>query len=133
MCCAVLSLLVVSNSLQPCELQPTRHLCPWGVSRQEYWSGLPWPPPRDLPNPGIEPRSPILQVNSLPSAPTGKPKNTGMGSLPLLLSLFHVNFLTQEPNWDLLHCRQILYQLSYQGTQVGLHQTKYLLHRKRSN
>ena len=39
-------------------LEPTRLLCPWRFSRQEYWSGLPWPPPRDLPNPGIEPRSP---------------------------------------------------------------------------
>ena len=31
--------------------------CPWGFSRQEYWSGLPWPPPGDLPDPGIEPES----------------------------------------------------------------------------
>ena len=35
-----------------------------GFSRQEYWSGLPCPPPRDLPNPRIKPRSPILQANS---------------------------------------------------------------------
>ena len=38
-----------------------------GFSRQEYWSGLPCPPPRDLPNPGTEPRSPTLQADSLPS------------------------------------------------------------------
>ena len=38
-------------------------------SRQESWSGLPFPPPRDLPNPGMEPGSPTLQVNSLPSEP----------------------------------------------------------------
>ena len=37
-----------------------RLLCLWGFSRQEYWSGLPCPPPGDLPNPGIEPRSPTL-------------------------------------------------------------------------
>ena len=43
------------------------------LSRQEYWSGLPCPPPGDLPNPVIEPRSPTLQVNSLPSEPPGKP------------------------------------------------------------
>ena len=55
-----------------------------GFSRQEYWSGLPYPPPRDLPNPGIEPRSPSLQVDSLPSKPPGKPENTGVGSLFLL-------------------------------------------------
>ena len=34
--------------------QPARLLCPWGFSRQEYWSGFPCPPPRDLPDPGIE-------------------------------------------------------------------------------
>jgi len=61
-------------SLRPHGLYPTRLLCSWGSSRQEYWSGLPCPPPGDPPNPGIEPRSPILQVNSLPSEPPGKPK-----------------------------------------------------------
>ena len=66
-CCA-LSRSVVSHSLQP-----TRLLCPWGFSGQEYWSGLPCPFPGDLPNPGIEPRSPTLQVASLPSEPPGKP------------------------------------------------------------
>ena len=45
-----------------------------GFSRQEYWSGLPFPSPGDLPNPGIEPRSPALQVDSLPSELPGKPK-----------------------------------------------------------
>ena len=42
-------------------------------SRQEYWGGLPFPSPRDLPDPGIEPRSPAFQVASLPSEPPGKP------------------------------------------------------------
>ena len=45
-----------------------------GFSRQEYWRGLPCPPPWDLSNPGIEPRSPALQVDSLPSEPPGKPQ-----------------------------------------------------------
>ena len=40
---------------------------------QEYWSGLPCPSPRDLPNPGIEPRSSALQADALPSEPPGKP------------------------------------------------------------
>ena len=44
-----------------------------GFSRQEYWSGLPFPSPGDLPDPGIEPRSPTLQSNALPSEPPGKP------------------------------------------------------------
>ena len=71
--CTVLIHSVVSDSLQPHGLQPTRLLCPWGFSRQEYWSGLPCPSPGDLLNPGIKPRSPILQANSLPTEP--KPKH----------------------------------------------------------
>ena len=42
-------------------------------SRQEYWSRLPFPSPEDLPDPGIEPRSPALQADSLLSEPSGKP------------------------------------------------------------
>ena len=41
-------------------------------SRKEYWSELPYTPPGDLSNPGIKPRSPVLQVDSLPSEPPGK-------------------------------------------------------------
>jgi len=67
---------------------------------------------RDLPNSGIETKSPALQVDSLPTKPPGKPKNTGVGSLSLLQG----SFLTHEWNQDLLHCRSILYQLSYQGS-----------------
>ena len=44
-----------------------------GFSRQEYWSGLPVPFPGDLPDPGIEPRSPALQADALTSEPPGKP------------------------------------------------------------
>ena len=44
-----------------------------GFFRQEYSSGLPFPSPEDLPNPGVEPRSPALQADSLPSEPPGKP------------------------------------------------------------
>ena len=39
-----------------------------GFSRQKYWSGLPFPSPGELPDPGIEPRSPALQVDALPTA-----------------------------------------------------------------
>ena len=45
-----------------------------GFSRQEHWSGLPFLPPGDLPNPGIKSRSPELQADSLPSEPPGKPR-----------------------------------------------------------
>ena len=42
-----------------------------GFSRQEYWSGLPLPPPGDLPDPGIEPGSPALEADALTSEPQG--------------------------------------------------------------
>ena len=79
-------------------------------SRPEYWSGYPFPSPGDLPNLGIKPKSPTLQADSLPVEPQGKPKNTGVGSLSLLQRIFP----TQELNWGLLHCRWILYQLTYE-------------------
>ena len=56
------------------------------------------PSPADLPNPGIEPRSPALQVDSLPAEPPGKPKNTGVGSLSLLHWIFLIQELNQEVN-----------------------------------
>ena len=73
MCHAVLSHSLMSNYLWPHGLQPTKLLCPWRFSRQDYWSGLSFPPPGDLPNSG------------------------GL-------------------NPGLLHCRQILYHLSHQGS-----------------
>ena len=114
--CAMLCLVAQScpTLCDPMDCSPPAS-CPWGFSRQEYWSGLPCPPPGDLPNPGIEPRSPALQADSLPSEPPGKPRNTGVGSLSLLQGIF----LTQELNQGLLHCKWILYQLSYQGSPDG--------------
>ena len=53
-------------------------------SGPEYWSGQPFPSPGDLPNLGIDPRSPTLQADSLPAEPQGKPKNSGVGSLSIL-------------------------------------------------
>ena len=83
LCCAVLRCSVMSDSLRPQGPQPARLLCPWGFSRQEYWIGLPCPPSWDLPNPGIEPSTPALQVGSLLTEPPGKPKNTESGwSIP---------------------------------------------------
>ena len=85
-------------------------------SRPKYWSGLSFPSPGDLHTPGIKPRSPALQVDSLPAEPQGKPKNTGVHSLSLLQRIFP----TQELNQGLLHCRWTLYQLSYQGSPLLL-------------
>ena len=61
-----------------CDLRTAAHQAPppMAFSRQEYWSGLPFPSPGDLPDPGIEPRSPTLQPDTLTSVPPGKPLNT---------------------------------------------------------
>ena len=74
--CAVLC-LVTQMYLIPCEpMDCSRQaVCPWGFSRQEYWSGLPCPPPGDLLKSGVEPRFPRLQADSLPSEPSGKPSH----------------------------------------------------------
>ena len=69
-----------------------------GFSRQEYWSGLPFTYPEDLPNPSIKPRSPELQADSLPAETQGKPKSTGVSSISLLQGIFP----TQGLNLDLL-------------------------------
>ena len=112
-----------------------------GPSRQEYWSGLQFPPPRDLPHPGIKPTSPILAGKFFTTEPPGRPfislKVKVAQSCPTLcdpmdytvhgilqarimelgsLSLLQGIFPTQGSNPDLQHCRQILYQLSHQGS-----------------
>ena len=83
------------------------------------------PSPGDLPNPGIEPRSPALQVDFVPAEPQGKPKNTNTNIGVCSLFLLQQIFPTQESNWGLLHCRQILYQVSYQGSHFP-NKTGYL-------
>ena len=90
---------------------------PWTIqsmifSRPEYWSGEPFPSPGYLPDPGIEPRSLVLQVDSLPAEPPGKPKNTRVGSLSFLQQIFP----TQGSNQGLFHCRRILHQQRHQGS-----------------
>ena len=71
-----------------------------------------FPSPGDLPNPGIEPRSPTLQADSLPAEPQAKPKNTWVGSLAFLQGTFPI----QEWSQDYLNCRVTFYQLSYQAS-----------------
>ena len=102
---------VMPDSCDPMDCWPPGSSV-YGFPRLEYWSALPFPSPGDLPNPGIELRFPTLQVASWPSEPPGKPKNTRVGSLSLLQWIFPI----QESNLGLLHCRRILYQLSYQGS-----------------
>ena len=97
-------------TLWPHGLWPTTLLCPWGFSRPEYWSGLPCPPPGDLPNPGLPHCGRILYCLSYQGSPRILEGN---------LSLLQGIFLIQELNRG-LHCRQILYQLSYQESLWGI-------------
>ena len=83
----------------------------------------------NLPNPGIELRSPTLRADSLPTEPQGKPKNAGVGNLYLLQWIFP----TQELNQGLLRCRRILYQLNYQGSPGDMLIDKYFLYTKQGH
>ena len=135
-CCCCSSYIVFFNHysfVNFVKVKPLNHLqlfaTPWtvacqappsmGFSRQEYWSGLPFPSPGDLPNPGIEPKSPALQADSLPSEPTGK-------SL-LFLSNFEFPTVTQQDQFlycflliSYFHCfamqREIIKKQLYQTT-----------------
>ena len=105
-CCSVpTSCLTLCNSMDSSAPGSSVH----GVSRQEYWSGLPCPPPGDLPDPGIKPTSPALQVDSLPlsyqwSPPWGCTANdwrnllTSVGPQPL----FWV-FWLRDGKWNWPH------------------------------
>ena len=116
----------------------------WTIQSMEF-SRPEFSSPRDLPNPAFIPRSPALQADSLPAEPQRKPKSTGVGSLSLLQWVFLTKELNQgilpcprsisrsgRPTEEgiaqsrtrlkwlsssiILHCWQILYQLSYQGS-----------------
>jgi len=73
----VLGHLVLSNSATSWTVA-ARLLCPRGFSRQEYWSGLPCPPPGDLPDPGVKPTFPALAGGFFTTEPPGKPKGRRM-------------------------------------------------------
>ena len=93
-----------------------------GFSRQEYWSGLPFPSPEDLPNSGIEPRSPALQVNFLPSKPPGSLKNGGHCQIKIwgnnrLISLDSAQFLSKL-SWNSVHC-QVLFSFNNEEMKEG--------------
>ena len=101
----VLSRSVMSNSAT---LWTVAHQAPLSMeilqARILEWVAMP-SPSGDLHNPGIELRSPTLQVDSLLTEQPGKPKNTGVGSLSLLQGIF----LTQELNWGLMYYGWSLY------------------------
>ena len=102
---------VTSNSLPPHGLYGPRNFPGQNIGVRYF------PSPGDLLNPGIEPRSPTLQADSLPTKPQGKPKNTRVGSLSLLQGIFP----NQGSNPGLQPCRQILYHLSHKGSPQNKH------------
>ena len=104
-----------SRSIVSYSLWPHRLYSPWNSPGQNTEVGslslLQGIFPTQGLNPGIKSRSLTMQEDSLLAEAQAKPKNTRVGSLSLLQWIF----LTQKLNWGLLHCRWILYQLSYQG------------------
>ena len=104
------ALLVMSDSLRLLGLYS-----PWTSLGQNTGVGSLSLLQGNLPDQEIKPWPSALLVYSLPTEPQGKPKNTGVGSLSVLQRIFP----TQESNQGLLHCRWILYQLSYEGSLNG--------------
>ena len=123
-------------------LQPHELYSPWNSPGQNTGGDSHSLLQKNLPNTKIEPRSPELQLDSLPVEPAGKPEKAVGGTqglspgLPhcrrILYQLSHQGsprilervaypvsiFPTQELNWGFLHCRWILYQLSYRGSSI---------------
>ena len=99
---------VSENESHSVPLQPHGLYSPWNSPGQNTGMGSLSLLQEIFPTQGLNPGLTTLQVDSLPAVPQEKPKNTGVGSLSLLQWIS----LTQESNQGLLHCRQILYQLS---------------------
>ena len=114
MCCAVLSRSVMSDSLQPHGLYPTRLLCPWKFSKQEYWSGLPCSPSEDLPNQGIKPRSLTFQADSLPTESPGEYIFIYIYTYVIFLMHSFVNrYLDCSISWFLWIMLQVMWECKY--------------------
>ena len=108
-CVYVLTYSVIFNSFVTPWAVAHQDLLFMGFSRQEYWNGLPFPPPGDLPDPGIS-----LQPRGLYSPWNSPGKNTGVGSLSLLQGIF----LTQGSNSCLLCWQADSLPLSHQGSTM---------------
>ena len=85
-----------------------------GFSRQEYWSGVPFPSPGDLPDPGIEPRSPALQAEALPTEPPGKPKEC------IDMVILTLTVIEMENTFGLLFLSSSLIQMSFKSHNLKL-------------
>ena len=85
----VVEVLVPPSCLTLCDPWTVARQAPLSMElpRQEYWNGLPFPSPGDLPNPGIKPRFPALQADSLPSELPGKPRQSEAPPITQSLSI----------------------------------------------
>ena len=86
---------------------------------QEYWIGFPFPSPGYLPNPGIEPRSPALQVDFLPTEPQGKPYLPKPGVKPRTLSLTGESFTSEPPGKSCLRSVRPIEEDQFWGKGKG--------------
>ena len=95
--CPCLSILYRVVCMHACSAIPqaVAHQIPLSMefSRQEYWNGLPFPPPGDLPNPGIELTSPALAGRFFTTEPPGKPQQSVYGNPKILIYLSHIVLL----------------------------------------
>ena len=108
-----LDLIWASMKVKVIQSCPTLSDCTvLGILQARILEWVPVPFSRVSSQPRDRTQPPPLQADSLPAEPQGKPKSTRVGNLSLLQRIFP----TQESNQGLLHCRQILYQLSYQGS-----------------
>ena len=109
-------------------------LYPWDFFRQEYWSGLPFPPPGDLPNPGIKPTfpvSPALQAGSLSAEPLGKPIRSvcfaANGKIPFfymaewysIVQTYHIFLIHSSVNGH-LSCLHVLATVTSAAVNIGI-------------
>ena len=89
-------------------------------SRKEYWSGLPFPSPWDLPNPGIKSGSPALQADSLPSEPPGKPNKKQTISNCLLNEWNHLTLLGEIKAWRMCFTCAVSFDLHKSYLKINM-------------
>ena len=109
LCLVIQSCLTLCDPMDCSPLSSSVH----GILQARILEWIAMPSSRGSSQPRDRTQVSHIALDSLPSEPPGKPKTTGVGGLPLLQG----TFLTHESKCSLLHCRRILYQLSYQGNQ----------------
>ena len=90
-----------------------------GFSRQEYWSGLPFPSPGDLPNPGIEPKSPTLQADALTSELPGKPQMYSIAKNKFTKEIYVISL--KEIKCQYKHSENNLARMNFRFMSSGKH------------